>query len=140
MKANDMLRGAAFHEAGHVIVAREFGLPVGEIAIGIDGDDAKGRSDIGSAGHLPLIDQIALCVAGIIAQLLFTSPTHDVAGASDYAKVVELVDGLTDANSQKLRHAADVRAREILQRHAAEVARLAIRLIKHRRIFHGKGE
>ena len=53
MKTNDKLRGAAFHEAGHVIVAKEFGLPVGEIAIGIDGDDAKGRTD-GSpspAGH-----------------------------------------------------------------------------------------
>jgi hypothetical protein len=36
MKTRDKLRGAAFHEAGHVIVAREFGLPVGEIAIGID--------------------------------------------------------------------------------------------------------
>ena len=36
-KANDKLRGAAFHEAGHVVVAREFGLPVGEIAIDIDG-------------------------------------------------------------------------------------------------------
>ena len=36
-KANDNLRGAAFHEAGHVVVAREFGLSVGEIAIDIDG-------------------------------------------------------------------------------------------------------
>lgn len=62
------LRGAAFHEAGHVIVARELGLPVGEIAVGIDGDQAKGRTDIGSAHHLPLIDQIALCVAGVVAQ------------------------------------------------------------------------
>ena len=34
MKPDDELRGAAFHEAGHVIVACEFGLPVGEIAIG----------------------------------------------------------------------------------------------------------
>jgi len=48
MKANDdRLRDAAFHEAGHVIVARELGLPVGEIAIEIDGDEAKGRSDFG---------------------------------------------------------------------------------------------
>ena len=29
MKTSDELRGAAFHEAGHAIVAREFGLPVG---------------------------------------------------------------------------------------------------------------
>lgn len=134
MKANDdRLRDAAFHEAGHVIVARELGLPVGEIAIEIDGDEAKGRSDLGSAHHLPLIDQIALCVAGVVAQLLFNSAAHN-AGASDYAKVIQLVEGLADADSLKLSHAADLRAREILQRRAADVERLAIRLIKHRRV------
>jgi hypothetical protein len=31
------LRGAAFHEAGHVTVARFFGLAVGKIEIGEDG-------------------------------------------------------------------------------------------------------
>jgi hypothetical protein len=131
---DERLRGAAFHEAGHAIVAREFGLPVGEIRVGIDGDDAKGESDIGLAHHLPLIDQIALCVAGVVAQLLFDSPTHNLAGASDYGKVIELVEGMTAAESLKLRHTADARAREILQRRAAEVKGLAVKLIKHRRV------
>ena len=134
MKTNDKLRGAAFHEAGHVIVAREFGLTVGEIAIGVDGDDAKGRADIGSAHHLPLIDQIALCVAGVVAQSLFNWPPHNLAGAGDYARVVELVDGMTDANSLKLRNAAYARARAILERRATEVERLAQQLLKQRRI------
>ena len=134
MKANDKLRGAAFHEAGHVIVAREFGLPIGEIAIGIDGDEAKGRTDIGSAHNLPLIDQIALCVAGVVAQSLFDWPTHNLAGAGDYARVVQLVDGMTDANSLKLRNAAYARARAILERRATEVEQLAHQLLKQRRI------
>jgi len=30
-KPSDQLRGAAFHEAGHVVVARFLGLQVGEI-------------------------------------------------------------------------------------------------------------
>jgi hypothetical protein len=134
MKTNDKLRGAAFHEAGHVIVAREFGLPIGEIAIGIDGDEAKGRTDIGSAHNLPLIDQIALCVAGVVAQSLFDWPTHNLAGAGDYARVVQLVDGMTDADSLKLRNAAYARARAILERRATEVERLAKQLLKQRRI------
>ena len=134
MKTSDELRGAAFHEAGHAIVAREFGLPVGEIAIGIDGDRAKGRTDIGSAHHLPPIDQIALCIAGVLAQSLFDWQTHKFAGAGDYARVIELVDGMTDANSLKLRHAAYARAREILERRAMEIERLAKQLLKHRRI------
>jgi hypothetical protein len=134
MKTNDKLRGAAFHEAGHVIVAKEFGLPVGEIAIDIDGDHAKGRTDIGSAHHLPVIDQIALCVAGVVAQSVFNWPTPTFAGVGDYARVIELVDGMTDAKSLKLRHAAYARAREILERRATEVGRLAEQLLKQRRI------
>ena len=131
MKTNDKLRGAAFHEAGHVIVAKEFGLPVGEIAIGIDGDHAKGRT---AAHHLPVIDQIALCVAGAVAQSVFNWPTPTFAGVGDYARVIELVDGMTDAKSLKLRHAAYARARKILERRATEVARLAEQLLKQRRI------
>ena len=134
MKTDDNLRDAAFHEAGHVIVAREFGLPVGEIAIGIDGDHAKGRTDIGSAHHLPVIDQVALCVAGVVAQSVFNWPTPTFAGVGDYARVIELVDGMTDAKSLKLRHAAYARAREILERRATEVGRLAEQLLKQRRI------
>ena len=137
-KANDNLRGAAFHEAGHVVVAREFGLSVGEIAIDIDGGGHQtGRTDIGSAHHLPVTDQIALCVAGIVSQSLFTWQTHRFAGASDYARVFKLVERLTDAESLKLRHAGYVRARKILEKHATEVEHLAKRLIVHKRVTLG---
>jgi hypothetical protein len=127
---DDLLRGAAFHEAGHFVVAREFGLPVGEIEIG---DDGSGRSQIGSAVHLPLIDQIALCVAGIEAQELFNCHTHVLAAAADYGMVIGLLDGLTEAESLEHRDAACLRALEILQKHRSEVKRLADHLIEHRR-------
>ena len=82
------------------MVAREFDLPVGEIAIDIDGGGQQtGRAYIGSAHHLPVTDQIALCVAGIVSQSLFTWQTHRFAGASDYARIFKLVEGLTDAKS-----------------------------------------
>jgi hypothetical protein len=56
------LRDAAYHEAGHVVVAQFFGLTIREVEIEEDG---SGRANISSAEHLPLGDQIALCVAGM---------------------------------------------------------------------------
>ena len=56
------LRDAAYHEAGHVVVAQFLGLTVREVEIEEDG---SGRADIRYAEHLPLVDQIAICVAGI---------------------------------------------------------------------------
>ena len=91
-KSDDLLRGAAFHEAGHVVVAMNFGLAVGEIEIS---DDGSGRSQIAPPDHLPLVDQIALCVADTEAQELFNCHTHVLAAAADYGTVIELLDGLT---------------------------------------------
>ncbi len=128
---NDALRGAAFHEAGHVVVARAFGLTVEKIEIGGDG---SGKATISSAAHLPPIDQIALCVAGIEAQALFNCSTHKYAAFADYAKVSALVESLTDAESFELRNAAYMRALEILKKRAPEVERLANELIEQRHI------
>ena len=61
---DENLRDAAYHEAGHVLVAR-FGVTVREVEIGEDG---SGGANISSAEYLPLVDQIAVCVAGIEAQ------------------------------------------------------------------------
>ena len=133
MKTNDKLRGTAFHEAGHVIMARELGLRVGEIAIGIDGE-VNGRTDIASAQHLPLIDQIALCVSGVVAQLLFDWPRHNIAGADDYTRVVQLVVGMSNTKGRKMRNAGWTCSRAILERRATEVERLADQLLHQRRI------
>ena len=71
--------------------------------------------------------------------LLFhgVSPEAPFAGASDYSRVFKLVEGLTDAESLKLRHAGYVRARKILEKHATEVEHLAKRLITHKRVTLG---
>jgi hypothetical protein len=55
--------GAAFHEAGHAVVAWALGLSVREIEIGVNGDDAAGRAEIEDSVHLPIVDQIAVCLA-----------------------------------------------------------------------------
>ena len=130
MNDDAALRGAAYHEAGHVIVARKLGLQVAEIEIG---DDGSGHAQISPADHLSRGDQIALCVAGIEAQELFKCRTHELAPAADYARVIALVDGLTEAESLEYRKARYARALEILKLHLADVERLARHLIEHRR-------
>lgn len=93
------LRDAAYHEAGHVVVAQFLGLTIGEVEIEEDG---SGRTNLGSAEHLPLVDQIAICAAGIEAQELFNCPVHQHAALGDYLKVRELLAGLTDAESTNI--------------------------------------
>ena len=126
---DDALRGAAFHEAGHVIVARKLGLQVGEIEIS---DDGSGHAQISSADHLPCVDQIALCVAGIEAQELFKCHTHELAAAADFARIIDLVDGLTEDESLEYRKAGYARALEIMKPYVSDVERLARHLIEHR--------
>jgi len=125
------LRDAAYHEAGHVVVARFFGLTVRQVEIEEDG---SGRADISSAERLPLVDQVAVCVAGIEAQELFDCPMHDHAALGDYLKVRELMAGLTDAESYQCRQAGYLRALQILKSRLPEIDELAHRLFRQRRI------
>jgi hypothetical protein len=82
--------GAAYHEAGHAVVATALGLTVARIEIAINGDDAKGAADIEDAARLPLVDQLAICAAGMEAQKMFEAPTHDIAGVGDYGLMFTL--------------------------------------------------
>ena len=84
--------------------------------------------------HLPLIDQIAVCVAGIEAQVLFRCPTNPNVAVSDYAKVIRLVEGLSETESLEVRNRAYLRAVEILKSRMLEVEDLANDLIKRRRV------
>ena len=51
-------RGAAYHEAGHIVVAWALGLTADAATIGIDGDEFKGKAEIADDSLLPLIDRI----------------------------------------------------------------------------------
>jgi len=128
---HENLRDAAYHEAGHVVVARFLGLTIGRVEIEEDG---SGRADIRDAEHLPLVEQIAVCVAGIEAQELFNCPMHQHAALGDCLKVRELLAGLTDAESYEYRQAGYLRALEILKGRLPEIDALAYQLFHHRRI------
>ena len=122
-------RGAAFHEAGHAVVAWALGVPVGGIEIAIGGDDAKGGAQIGPSHHLSIVDQIAIWLGGVEAQYLFAAPTHEHAGIADFAAVINLVSDISDEDSLSLRNAGYQRARDILEQHSGTVETLATNLI-----------
>jgi hypothetical protein len=93
-----------------------------------------GRADISSGEHLPLVDQIAVCVDGIEAQELFNCPMHEHASLGDYRKIRVLLAGLTDAESYEYRQAGYLRALQILKSRLPEIAALADQLLNQRRI------
>jgi ATP-dependent Zn protease len=136
MGSDDDRRGAAYHEAGHAVVAWALGLQVGLIAI-TNEDDVRGRADIASdQAHLSQIDRLAICLAGLQAQEVFHAPLHDLAGLGDLAKVIELIGGLDTPVEQhrELRYAGYRRARELILQNEEGVARLADRLIERGRV------
>jgi hypothetical protein len=126
--------GASAHEAGHVVVARAFGLKTRSMAVGIDGDDAAGIAEIEDARHLPLVDQIAICSAGADAQRMLNAPTHEIAAFSDMVRISNLLDHHSEEEGEALRYAAYRRSQELLELHRENVERLAGALAKHREL------
>jgi hypothetical protein len=127
-------RGAAFHEAGHAVVASALGLTVGYIEIAIGDDDAKGASGIETNAKLCLLDQLALCAAGLEAQKLFDAPTHEGAGWGDYGMMVELLENLEEDEQLRMMHQGHERAFDLVSLHRAKVERLAMALIEKKRL------
>jgi len=120
-------RSTAIHEAGHVVVAWTLELPVGAIEISVNGDDTAGKSEIDdTARALSLIDRIALCAAGVVAQRLFgCEATHLHAGWSDFAKMLDILDNRPDEDADNIRFAGYDRAFQILDRRRALIQHLA---------------
>jgi hypothetical protein len=75
----DYRRGLAFHEAGHAVVAWYLGLQVGEIAIVDDPKDDSGTDIATEQEHLPEVDRLAVCLAGLEAESFFEAPTQEYA-------------------------------------------------------------
>ena len=128
-------RGAAYHEAGHIVVAWALDLCVGSAEIGVDGDDAKGKAKIADSRLLPLKDRIAICAAGLEAQNVFGAPTHPLAGALDEAEIIELTEHLDENARLAARDEGYQRAHELIIGHKAKVDRIAKSLLANGQIY-----
>jgi len=125
--------GAAYHEAGHALVALHYGLEVGQIVVRENGD---GGTDISRTEHLPLLDRVAVCMGGGAAQQHFQAPATatDHAMMADYVMVYNITLEMTYEERETAIEKAFVRARSIIAQNAVEVARLAKILIARRSI------
>lgn len=123
-------RGAAFHEAGHVIVAHTLRLKVYRAEIAIGGDDAKGAADIQNDVEISRSDRLMILAAGMEAQELFEAPTHRGAGWGDYGDMISLLDDLEEPERRRLIDEAHQRAHDILVAQSDLVGRVASALVE----------
>jgi ATP-dependent Zn protease len=126
--AEDYLRGMAFHEAGHAVVAWSLNLRVESIYISeIDAGNSATKTD--PPDHLPLMDQLATLAAGVEAEREFKSPLPEHAGDRDRLMAINLIrthhKGLASDEIQSHLAAGHARARELLIEHREQVIRVA---------------
>src|SRR5262245_52928901 len=103
--------GAAYHEAGHVLVALHYGLDVGLIVVRENGD---GGTNIGRTEHLPLLDRVTVCMGGGAAQQHFQAPATNHAMMADYVMVYNLTPEMIDEEREEAIKKAFVHARTIV--------------------------
>jgi len=129
---DDGLRGVAFHEAGHAVVALALGLHVARVEI--FHEDCSGGTDVAGADRLPLVDRIAICVAGMNANHMFKAPSHELAAFQDHALIYNLISDIAEAEGDALRDKGHQRAWDLLKAHARSVEHIAAWLLAERKI------
>jgi len=111
-------------------------LKTQKIIAGFKGDDTAGRAWIEDGSHLSAIDRIAICSAGVDAQLLLGADIHDIAGFGDEVQISNILADCDDAVAEDARSAGCRRSQELLELHRAAVERLATALAEQGELDH----
>jgi hypothetical protein len=122
MDAAEHLKGMAYHEAGHAVVAWALGLPVGDVYVRKMGE-GNGGAQIGCADALSFIDRLAVCFAGIQAEAVFNVPEPPWMGGADILMVRGLLKGISETHGIVLRDQGRERARDRLVEHTYSLSR-----------------
>jgi hypothetical protein len=131
-------RQISFHEAGHAVVGEALGLKVGTLRILTEGD---GTATISSATHLPVPDQIAICVAGWVGAELGRYPYQSLDSPeliTDRVRAECLAASVlggehTDADELAVRtmlHEGAHKARELISKHRSRFDEIAEALFR----------
>jgi hypothetical protein len=105
---------------------------VHEITIREDGPGENTK--ITGADHLPLVEQIAVHIAGYIAEEVFKRPLPRYASGADHLQVAALLIDLPKTQADALREGGHDVARKLLKQHKRKVCKVAARLMEHRRM------
>ena len=125
MRAADERRGTAIYEAGRAVVAWGIGLKVRRIAIAEVGNLAISETDIEEKQSMSLVDKIALCAAGAMAEHTFKAPANGNSASSDMNRIRDLLDGREPLVVSVLRDIGFQKAHDLLYRHQKLVTGLA---------------
>ncbi len=131
-------RQISFHEAGHAVVGETLGLKVGTLRVLTEGD---GTATISSATHLPIPDQIAVCMAGWVGAEMGGYPYQSLdspALISDRVRAECLAASVlggehTDADELAVRtmlHEGAHKARELISKHRHRFEEIAEALFR----------
>jgi len=123
---------AAAHEAGRAIVARTLGLRVTFLELAADG---SGKSSIELADQVPVLDQIAICTAGIQGVKLLGA--KEGRQAENDLKLYELLKSYPEMDRDHLLSEGCRRAAQILRDHHQGLHRVAARLWRTRHVDEG---
>jgi len=121
-RPTSQLIGAAYHMAGHVVLALHYGLEIKNIEVLENGD---GGADLPSADHLALLDRVTICMGGTAAQTHFQTPTTDFLMMADYATILGFTSEMVNDEREAIIERGFVRARGIVAKNVEEVARIA---------------
>lgn len=127
---NPIRFSGAVHEAGHATVAWWLNVRVGAMRVH---DDGSGGTDIADHKHLSLTDQLAICVAGMVAQDAMGCEQWEFAGFSDHSTAATILDDAGIDDSEHWRHVevAFAQAHAILDARLDTLRLIAIALDAH---------
>jgi ATP-dependent Zn protease len=128
------LRGTAYHEAGHAVVAWSLNLGIHSVTIRADNVRAGETKIVDSVQHPPLEDQLAIVVAGREAGNIFNAPVHESTYQGDTKQMIELLADMPDHQSSALINQAHERVHQLLMEHKTKVELLAARLMDTRHV------
>jgi hypothetical protein len=128
---SDLFTTAA-HEAGRAIVARTLGLRVTFLELAADG---SGKSSIELVEQVPVLDQIAICIAGIQGVKLLGA--KEGRQAENDLKIYELLKAHPEMDREHLLSEGCHRAAQILRDQRPALHRVAARLWRKRYVDQG---